>query len=1202
MFFKIAGFEFRYQVRQPIFWIAMIVAFLLAFGFLASDNVHIGDTANVHKNGPFVIAQTSLVFAIIYMFVATAFVSNVVVRDDDTGFGPLIYSTRVSKFDYLFGRFAGAYLAAALAFVAVPFGVWLGSLMPWVDHEAVGPFMPAAYLFGYFVLALPVLFLSSAIFFALATVTRSMMWTYVGVIGFFVLRSVAALALSRQGMETTAALWEPNGSAAFGLATRYWTAAERNSLLPPVEGYLLWNKLIWFAIALGFLALAYGLFRFETGKASRAERRAAKLAAGSEEAAPAASDAPLPRPVFNAATARAQLWARTRLDMGQVFKSPAYVVLLALAAGLSVVNLWFATDISIYGGRIYPVTRVTIEALQGAFTLIIYIIAIYYSGELVWRERDRRTHELIDATAVPDWAFIVPKILAISLVLITTLLVSVAVAIVLQAVKGFFDFEIGKYLLWWVLPQSIDIVLLAVLAIFVQALSPQKFAGFGVMVLYFIVAKIVMGDLGFEHSLYQYADGPAVPLSDMNGQGRFWIGAYWLRAYWSAFAVILTVLSYGLWRRGTETRFRPRLRRLPGRLKGAPGAILALALVAFVASGAYIFVNTNVWNPYRNHLQAERFEADAEKALWRFHDRPQPTIVAIRLNVEVFPHTPKIATTGAYTIENRTGAPLSEVHVHFLDRDLKVLRLAVQGAHEKAAYGRFGYRILEFDVPMRPGERRTVSFETVRAQRGFKNGAPWTGVVDNGTFVNALEISPVFGVQRRQFLQDRARRRKYGLPSELRMPKLGDPAAARFSLISHDSDWVTSDITLTTDADQTPVAPGYQVSSSVADGRRTARFVTEAPILNFFSLQSARYAVKTVNYKGVAISVYYDPAHAWNVGRMIRTAQAGLDYDQANFSPYQFRQLRFLEFPAPHGSFAQSFAGTVPWSEGLAFIADASSDPSRIDMVTYVGAHELAHQWWAHQVIGADEQGSTMLDETLAQYSALMVMKHMYGPDMIRKFLKYELDTYLKARGGDPLGEQPLERVENQQYIHYNKGSLVMYRLQDEIGEAAVNRALRKFLAAHAFKPAPYPTSLELVNDFRAEAPADKQQLITDLFERITLYDFKARTAVARKRPDGRWDVTLTVDAKKLYANGQGKETEAPLTGETVDVGVFTAEPGKKAFTAKDVLYMQRQPIRTGTQTFTVTVDRKPLYAGVDPYNKRIDRNSSDNDIKVTGT
>jgi aminopeptidase N len=1200
MFFKIAGFEFRYQTRQPIFWVAVIVFVLLSFGAVASDNIHLGDTSNVHKNAPWVIAQANLIFAVIYMFVTTAFVANVVVRDDDTGFGPLIYSTRVSKFDYLFGRFTGAYLAAALSFIAVPVGFMLGSLMPWVDKETLGPFMPGAYLFAYFYLALPVLLLSSAIFFALATVTRSMMWAYVGVVAFIILRSIFSLVLSRQGLEAIAALWEPNGTAAFSLATRYWTASERNSLIPPIEGALLWNKLIWLAISLGFLALAYRLFHFETGKASRGQRKAAKLAAAAEAQAPVPASGPLPKPVFNAATARAQLWARTRLDMGQVFKSPAYFVLLALSALLSVVNLWLSTDISIYGGRTYPVTRVMISALGGIFSAMSVIIAIYYAGELVWRERERRTGEIIDATAVPDWAFIAPKTLAISLVLISTFAVSVVVAIVIQAIKGFFHVDLGEYLLWWLIPQSIDVILIAVLAIFVQAISPHKFVGWGLMVLW-LISTIVLNNLGFENNLYQYGGGPNVPLSDMNGQGSFWIGAYWFRLYWAAFAVVLSVLAYGLWRRGAESRFMPRLKRLPQKLKGAPTVILALALVVFVASGGFIFLNTSIWNPYRTHLDDERYMADVEKALWKFHFTPQPTIAAVKLDVALYPHTPKVETTGSYTIQNRTGAPLKEVHFRFYDRDLKVLGLTVQGGHQTKDFGPLAYRIFTFDTPMQPGETRTVTFHTLREQRGFLNAKPYTQVLDNGTFINNFDVAPGLGMDRNGLLTDRSKRRKYGLTPELRLPKLGDPAATRFSLIRQDSDWVNADITLTTEADQIPIAPGYQVASSEANGRRTARFVTEAPIQDFFSLQSARYAVKTVAYKGVAISVFYDPAHSWNVDRMIRTGEAGLDYYQANFSPYQFRQLRFLEFPAPDGSFAQSFANTVPWSEGLVFIADTDSDPSRIDMVTYVGAHELGHQWWGHQVVGAEEQGVTMLDETLAQYSALMVMKHMYGPDMIRKFLKYELDSYLRARGSEALEELPLERVENQQYIHYRKGSLVMYRLQDEIGEDAVNRALRKFLQAHAFKPAPYPTSLELVNDFREVAPPDKQQLITDLFEKITLYDFKAKTAVARKRPDGKWDVTLTVDAKKLYANGQGKETQAPLTDEVVDIGVFTAEPGKKDFSAKDVLYMKPLAVRTGTQTYTVTVDKKPLFAGVDPYNKRIDRNSDDNDIKVTG-
>jgi hypothetical protein len=685
----------------------------------------------------------------------------------------------------------------------------------------------------------------------------------------------------------------------------------------------------------------------------------------------------------------------------------------------------------------------------------------------------------------------------------------------------------------------------------------------------------------------------------MNGQGRFWIAAYWFRLYWSAFALLLLVLAYAVWPRGTETRFAPRFRRLPSRLKGPAGALAVVALVLFVGTGAWIFINTNVWNPYRNHLADERYTADMEKALWRYHDLPQPTITAVKLAVDLYPHQPKVAVDGEYAVENRTGAPLGEAHVRFSNRDVKVRRLTLQGAHVKQAMPQYGYTIFAFDTPMQPGERRTLAFQVAREQRGFTNAPSLNRVVDNGSFVDSNSILPGFGVDRNDLLQDRSKRRKYGLPPERRLPKLGTPGAEKYNFMTHSADWVTSDITVTTDADQTPMAPGYQVSDTVAGGRRTARFVTEAPILPYFSVQSARYEKKTVDYKGVAISVYYDAKHPYNVDRMIRTAEAGLDYYQANFSPYQFRQLRFLEFPAFTGAFAESFANTVPWSEGLAFIAD-NRDPERIDMVTYIGAHELGHQWWGHQVISADEQGSSMLVETLAQYSALMVMKHMYGPDMIRKFLKYELDSYLRARGGDVAEEQPLAKVENQQYIHYRKGSLVMYELQDQIGEEAVNRALRKLIHDYAFKAAPYPTTLDLIANLRAEAPADKQQLITDLFEKITLYDLKTKTAVAKKRPDGRYDVTLTIEARKMYADGKGKETEAPIKDAVFDVGVFSAEPGKKAFSSKDVLAFRSVPLKTGSQTVVITVDKPPKFAGVDPYNKQIDRNSEDNAIKVS--
>lgn len=1203
MFGKVAAFEFRYQSRQPVFWVGAIIFFLLAFGAVASSNVQIGSTANVHKNAAHVISVIHVNFAAIYMFVTAAFVANIVVRDEDTGFGGILRSTRLSKFDYLYGRFAGAFAAAALSFLAVPAGMAIGAAMPWVDPDTVGPFVAGHYLFSYFVLALPSLLLTSAVFFSLTTLTRSMMWTYVGVIAFMVLQILGGMLLRQPGLEKVAALWEPFGAGAYGLATRYWTATERNTLTPPLAGWLLANRALWIGVAAAITALAYWLYDLRGGNSATNVKRDKHGAA----------DTPRPTqtvhavPSFGRATRWAQLWARARLDARQVFLSPAYLVLLGLAAVLSIANLWRAADDSLYGGAIYPVTRAMLNALEGIFPFITLIIAAYYAGELVWREQERRTHELIDATPLPDWAFVIPKTLAIALVLVSTFLVSVVVAVAVQLIKGYTHLELVNYLVWWVLPQAADCLLLAVLAVFLQVLSPHKFVGWGLMVLY-LIGTIVASSYGLEHNLYLYDGAPVTPRSDLNGLGRFWIGAWTFRAYWAAFAVVLLVLCHALWRRGTETRLKPRLMALPRRLMGPPGLLAGGALLVFAGLGVFIYMNTNVWNEYRTNLGNERWAADYEKALLPFENTPQPKVVAVKLDVDIRPHMPRIDTKGVYEIQNRTDKPLREIHVRF-DRDLKVLALSIQGARPKRTFERFNYRIFAFDTPMQPGERRSMSFSTARVELGFRNSGPDTHMVDNGTFINDQQLAPSLGMDRNGLLRDRTKRRKYGLPPQLRMAKLGDAASRQFNGLRRDSDWVTADITVTTDADQTPIAPGYKVSERVwhesanqvgpvteAGDRRTARFVTEAPILHFFSIQSARYALKTLPYKGVQLSVYHHAPHGWNVDRMIDSMKRSLDYNQANFSPYQFRQVRYLEFPG-YADFAQSFANTIPWSENLGFIAKYD-DPTKIDMVTYVGAHEMAHQWWAHQLIGADQQGGAALSETLAQYSALMVMKKTYGEPMIRKFLKYELDRYLRARGGEVIEELPLRQVEEQPYIYYNKGSLVMYRLAEEIGEDNVNAALREMLAAYAFKGPPYPTALELVAALRRHAPADKQALITDLFEKITLYDLKTRSATVKKRPDGRFDVTLTVEARKLYADGHGQEKDAPMS-EPMDVGLFTLEPGKKGFGADKVIALERRAIRSGTQTLSFVTNVAPKVAGVDPYNVVIDRNGDDNLVKV---
>ena len=1196
MVFGITGFEIRYQLRNPVFWVAIAIFFLMGFGITASENVRIGTPGAVHENAPYAIAVALSSFALFYLFVITAFVANAIVRDDNSGFAPIVRATSVTAHQIVIGRFLGGLIVAIVGYLAVPVGMAFGCMMPWVDPETIGPQNLSYYAWNFFVFALPNIFLMSAALFALATVLRSMMAAYIGAITLVMAYLISSIIVS-QNLEYRDAFarWEPMGTSALVEATRYWTQSEMNSRLVELSGLLLFNRA--FAVILGAAFFGLALWRFSMTERAPSKWRLKRLARRKEREANAAA---VPVQLGGGAvvareykpSALTQFLTRLRVEVRQVLTSPGLIILTLLAITFTGLVL-FLTQ-STYGTADHPTVAATITAVNGGSALFLLLIATFYGGELVWRERDRKLNELIDSTAVPSWVMTVPKMIAIFIILLIVNVATAMTGIVYALVQGAREIGIPEYIAWFIVPAAIDGLLTAILAVFVQVLSPNKYIGWGVLFVWF-VGTIFLNNMGYGNPLYNYGRGPSVPLSDFVGAGSFWKGAAIFQFYWLCFAIILAAVAHMLWPRGTDLSVRSRLKRLPHMATLPVLAIIGIFAVAMAATGAYAYWNIKVLNRYQTSDEAEKWAADYERKYLKYEKLLQPAIKHVELDVQLYPKQRLLETEGRYDLVNNTTAPLTQIHIRTGSQQLEWLKLDIAGARLVSDDKDFGYQIYRFDKPLTPGATTTLTFKSRLWRRGFRASSPATDIIEDGTFANNSEFTPIIGMDRNSLLTDRTQRRRQGLPAELRVAKLEDMKATAKNYIG--SDWVSSRIRLTTDAGQTPIAPGARISDTTSNGRRTATFVSTAPILNFFSIQSADYKLASVDHNGIKLSVYYHPGHDWNVQKMLRAMAASLDYYRSHFGPYQFNYARIIEFPG-YNSFAQAFAGTMPYSESIGFNAK-TDDPEKIDFTTYVVAHEMSHQYWAHQVIGAEMQGMTATSETLAQYSALMVMKHLYGPDKIRRFLKYELDNYLRSRQGEAIEEVPLERVENQQYIHYRKGAIAMYLLQERLGEEAVDRALSRFLAKWRFKGPPYLRSLDLVDELRKEAKTpEQQQLITDLFEKITLYDLKVTDAVTKKDKDG-WTTTLTVAADKFYADGKGNETRTALK-EPIEVGLFTARPGLGAFSSKDVVVMGREPVRSGVQKVTIRSKTKPSFAGVDPYNFYIDRNSDDNVKEVT--
>ena len=853
-----------------------------------------------------------------------------------------------------------------------------------------------------------------------------------------------------------------------------------------------------------------------------------------------------------------------------VVRSPVY--LSFLAAGFAFVLLIIAVSKQLFGTSTLPVTYQVLEMAAGGFRLFSLITITFYAGEIVWREKDAGLDDIVAATRVPSWVGFGSKLIALLLVSASLQVVVGASALGWQLAKGFTDIEWRLYAINLTVFGFLKDVPLCVLAVVLQVVINQKYlAHFGMVVYY--ASSLALNLLGVEEQLVMYGSEPRVQYSDMNGFGQHLDAIVWFRAYWWAWAALLALTAWLLLVRGRESARSSRLLEARRRFTGPIKTIMLVAVLLVLASGAFIFNQTHLVNPYITAKDRERDSARYEKTYKEaFAKLPQPRIIGLDVKVDIYPEALRVDARGVYRVRNKTQTPISRVLMTLPDDD-PPKSLTLNGETFTSTDSALHTYLFELKTPLAPGQEADLAFDLSFQQRGFSHAGPPHSIVGNGTFINNGYF-PSLGYMDEGELTDDKDRKKYDLAPRERMLERDDPVGLANNYIRLDSDFIAFKATVSTSGDQMPIAPGTVLKEWTENGR------------NFASFVSARYLRTKDQWRDVKLEIDSHPTHTVNLDRMLKGMKDALTYCSDNFGPYQHHQARIVEFPR-YQQFAQSFPNTIPYSEAIGFIAQVREDkPDDIDYPYYVTAHEIAHQWFAHQVVGGNTQGATVTSETLSQYVALMVMKHSFGQAKMRRFLKYELDHYLMGRAMERKKELPLGRVENQQYIHYNKGSLVMYTLQDLIGEEAVNRAIKRYVETVKFKGPPYTNSTELISFLRQETPADQQSLIDDLFEKIVIYENRALSATMRDVHGGQFEVTVKVKSVKFVADQDGKEQEVD-SNDLMTVGAVD-EKG-------EALLLEHRRVPKGESEVTFIVKGRPARVGIDPLNELVDKTPDDN-------
>lgn len=1186
-------FELRTRYRSLSTYMYFILFFALSLltglaagGAFKGATVSLGFGNKVFYNSQMSLSMIYALASAFLLFIITPTFGQAVIKDYLNKIDQIIYSKPISPQQFLLSRFISSLLFMLFISLSLSLGLWVSTWIPSVLESTITTNRWGNYISPYFTVLIPNIFIFGGLSYFVASRTKKMGTVYVMGILIFMGWMLSGSLLQEVENKLIGTLLDPFGISAIGETVKYWSADQQNTKSVVLESYFLYNRLLWCSLA--GLALLWSLITFKTDTAMDADKKSSKKKTPQVEPA-ALSNFKMPR--MESMSFSSVLWRQVRMEYQHVLKSIYFRTLLLAGIGFMLVSGQQVGKM--LGTNTFPVTYAVLDLMGGSFQLFILIIITFFAGEVVWRDRDAKLQQVIDSYPAPTASFLLAKVLNLILVVATLLFAIIVCGLVIQISRGYTNFEFSLYFKSLYGLSLIHFLNIAILAVFLQVILNNKYLAHGAMILYYICISWA-SSLGLEHKLYLFNSSTQRQYSDMNGFGHFLPGYFLLKFYWLSLSLVLLCLALIFWQRGTLTAWKDRSREAARRWTMPVKVLTALGLSSFIALGGFLFYNTNILNTYTTTQDSEAFSVAYETKYSKHKNAPQPHIVGVRAFVDIFPKINAANIKYVFTLKNKTSQNLTEIFLNVPSKTEKHIAYAIefnQDTQLDLDDKESGVRIYKFVKPLRSGDTLEMVYTAIVTRPGIPNSKDSTNIIDNGTFFNSDDYTTTIGYADGIEISSTKTRSKYNLPPKLRMPRIDDKVEHQKTYISNYSTWIDFEATVSTDSDQIAIAPGYLQKEWKKNGRKYFHYKMDHKILNFYAFLSGRYTVKKDKWNDVNIEVYYHKDHGYNVDKMIEATKLSLDYFTTQFGPYQHKQYRIIEFPR-YKTFAQAFPNTIPFSEAVGFIAHVKpEDPKDVDYPFYVTSHELAHQWWAHQLIGANVQGATMLSESLSQYSALMVLEKKYGKPKMKRFLRLELERYLFGRAQENEYEQPLYLNENQQYIHYEKGSLVFYALKEYLGEDVLNSAIKSFLDKNKFQEPPFALAPDFVSHLKQRTPTQTHPLIEDLLEKIVLFDLKPTSAVAKKLPDGQYEVTLKIAASKWYSDKNGKEETATFE-QMFDIGI-TDEKG-------DFIYLKPHLVKNNETTILVKVAQLPVKAGVDPIHFIIDRTPDDNLIPVS--
>ena len=1182
MFKKLLQFEAFYQFKQRAF--PIFVLLFLAMGVFVGRQGFA--PKGINFNSVYQVYFHTSLFTLGSVFIIMFFAISAMLRDKQYQMEGLVYSSSIKKSQYFWSRFLGTFIFSVLAFSPFILGYIFGNYFSDLDPERIADFQLLLYLQPWLYIVLPNVFICSALVFSVSTLTKNSTATYVSAVFIYMLYFVSSLVLNSPIMAQAvpsspesmaiAALADPFGIAAFFEQTQFWTPYQKNTQLLSLSGLFLMNRMIWLGVAIAVLFITYGLFSFR--KSTKKEKVIEKI---KKDKTPIVSYNPL-KTIHDFNTQKTAFFALLKLELKSVFKSLPFiaVLLMWLFIVFSELHATLIRGVE-YGVGLYPYTNELIALIVDPLTIFSLILIIFYSAEIVWKERSLQFNLIIDATPVKNSVFFLSKYVALLLLPIILITTGIIMCLIFQISLRYTNFEFSIYASVFYF-YGLQLMIFCLIALFVNTLVKNKYMGMGIFGLIAIMS-LKSDVLGLEHPLTSIGFLPRVSYSNMSG---FYNGTKLynhLAMYWTSLSLLFIVISFKIWNRGVVASFSNKLKQLWFNWLTIQKRSISILAIMFFGFGGFIYYNTNKVSEYTTVYETLNFQENYERKFKKYESLDRPTQTSIKTKVDIFPKQRMYTVKSIQMLKNSSNQPLSEI---FITEKVPLIKVEVENAKRTQYDAFYGVHLFQFDVPLQPNDSIVFTYELKKELKGYKDDM---SITKNGTYINRLSsFEPSLGYRSGFEIANNFERQKRNLPVRIEEDNSDD----HMVMDKFKFEKVRFETIVSTDSDQTAISSGNLINQWTKDNRTYFHYKSNKKIMPVAGYFSAKYKVKKINYKGVSIEQYYNATHGVNIDKIERSVKETIDYCQENFGKYPFDHVRIAEVSSywPFGGFAHP--GVISMTEDKLYLSDVSSEDT-FDLVAKRTIHEVAHQWWGHTLSAKPVSGGSLLIEGFAKYTEAVVMEKMYGKRVIYTLAENARGRYFSGRSFEGKIEPPVYKILGNGYISYGKALTVMLALRDLIGEPQVNKILKTITDTYRVNDRLEATTIDFLNEIYKVTTPEQKELVDDWFKKVITYDLGIVESSYKELPNGTYEVWVKVKANRFEMGSSGETKEIEIN-EPMKIGIFATHPSK----VKDdstILYYKLNTIKKGIQEFKIIVEDKPSYIAIDPYGTRIDENLVDN-------